>query len=84
MSYIIICTFILFLQGCTNDLHFTIIFQDFGDGAAFPEIQVAQYPLDMGRKKKTSNALSLQFDAQGKVKYDAIAKQGHAKDKVFN
>jgi len=26
--------------------------EDFGDGGAFPEIHVAQYPLDMGRKKK--------------------------------
>ncbi len=25
--------------------------EDFGDGGAFPEIHVAQYPLDMGRKK---------------------------------
>ncbi len=26
--------------------------EDFGDGGAFPEIHTAQYPLDMGRKKK--------------------------------
>lgn len=26
--------------------------EDFGDGGAFPEIHVAQYPLDMGRKDK--------------------------------
>nr|TKS10228.1 SNW/SKI-interacting protein-like [Populus alba] len=25
--------------------------EDFGDGGAFPEIHVAQYPLDMGRSK---------------------------------
>jgi len=28
--------------------------EDFGDGGAFPEIHIAQYPLDMGRKKKVS------------------------------
>lgn len=57
--------------------------QDFGDGGAFPEIHVAQYPLDMGRKKKTSNALAVQVDAEGKIKYDAIARQGQSKDKVI-
>ncbi|KAF5900133.1 SNW domain-containing protein 1, partial [Clarias magur] len=56
--------------------------EDFGDGGAFPEIHVAQYPLEMGRKKKTSNALALQVDAEGKVKYDAIARHGQGKDKV--
>lgn len=56
--------------------------KDFGDGGAFPEIHVAQYPLEMGRKKKTSNALALQVDAEGKIKYDAIARQGQGKDKV--
>ncbi|XP_066178077.1 SNW domain-containing protein 1 isoform X2 [Sylvia atricapilla] len=57
--------------------------EDFGDGGAFPEIHVAQYPLDMGRKKKTSNALAVQVDAEGKIKYDAIARQGQSKDKVI-
>ncbi|XP_063995567.1 puff-specific protein Bx42 [Diachasmimorpha longicaudata] len=58
--------------------------EDFGDGGAFPEIQVAQYPLGMGMKGKesSSNALAVQLDAQGKVKYDMLARQGHAKDKV--
>lgn len=53
--------------------------EDFGDGGAFPEILVAQYPLDMGRKgtSSTSNALAVQVDAEGKVKYDAIARRGH-------
>lgn len=43
---------------------------------------MAQFPLEMGRKKKTSNALAVQVDAEGKVKYDAIARQGQNKDKV--
>ena len=57
---------------------------DFGDGGAFPEIQMAQYPLDMGSKDKAggkSNALAIQLDAEGRIKYDAIARLGHDKDK---
>ncbi|KDR16500.1 Puff-specific protein Bx42 [Zootermopsis nevadensis] len=59
--------------------------EDFGDGGAFPEIPVAQYPLNMGRegKESTSNALAVQLDAQGKIKYDILARQGHSKDKVI-
>jgi SNW domain-containing protein 1 len=45
---------------------------------------VAQYPLDMGRKKKMSNALAIQVDPEGKIKYDAIARQGQSKDKVIS
>lgn len=60
--------------------------EDFGDGGAFPEIPVAQYPLDMGRKgtSSTSNALALQVDAEGKVKYDAIARQGHNESRIIH
>jgi SNW domain-containing protein 1 len=50
--------------------------EDFGDGGAFPEIPVAQYPQGMGQKgSSTSNALAIQVNADGKVKYDAITKQ---------
>ncbi len=59
---------------------------DFGDGGAFPEIHMAQYPLDMGRKDKSdtkSKALAIQLDAEGKIKYDAIARQGHDKNKII-
>lgn len=61
--------------------------EDFGDGGAFPEIHVAQYPLDMGRTKKPAsgtNALPVQLDSKGRVKYDALVKQGHGKDKVVH
>jgi SNW domain-containing protein 1 len=58
---------------------------DFGDGGAFPEILVAQYPLDMGRKSQTqNNALALQVDAEGKVKYDAIARRGHNENRIVH
>lgn len=36
----------------------------------------------MGKKQTSSNALAVQLDAEGKIKYDAIARQGHGKDKV--
>nr|MBE5724481.1 Bx42 [Cucujiformia] len=45
---------------------------------------VAQYPLNMGQKGRdsTSNALAVQLDAEGKVKYDILARQGHTSDKI--
>uniref|UniRef100_A0A0B6Z4W5 SKI-interacting protein SKIP SNW domain-containing protein n=1 Tax=Arion vulgaris TaxID=1028688 RepID=A0A0B6Z4W5_9EUPU len=58
--------------------------EDFGDGGAYPEVPIAQYPLGMGKKQSTSNALAVQLDAEGKIKYDAIARQGHGKDKVIH
>ena len=33
-------------------------------------------------RKKMSNALVIPVDAEGKIKYDAIARQGQSKDKV--
>lgn len=59
--------------------------EDFGDGGAFPEIPVAQYPLDMGRKNQpTGKTLAVQVDAEGKVKYDAIARQGHNEKRIVH
>ncbi|KAH9440388.1 hypothetical protein MJO28_016411 [Puccinia striiformis f. sp. tritici] len=51
----------------------------FGDGGAYPECHIAQYPLEMGRKKHTSigNTLALTVDGEGKIDYTKIAKQGH-------
>jgi SNW domain-containing protein 1 len=44
-----------------------------------------QYPLDMGKKgSSTSNALAIQVNADGKVKYDAIARQGHGEDRIIH
>lgn len=61
------------------------VVQDYGDGGAFPEIPVAQYPLDMGRKSSsTSNALAVEVNAEGKVKYDAIARQGHNDNRIVH
>lgn len=59
--------------------------EDHGDGGAFPEVHVAQYPLGMGKKgpgnssngqaSRVGGALALTTDAQGKVQYDAIVKR---------
>ena len=58
---------------------------------AFPEIQVAQYPLDMGRPGAAGGAksgagvsnktLAITVGADGEVNYDAIVKQGRNRDK---
>ncbi|CAK9304876.1 unnamed protein product [Gordionus sp. m RMFG-2023] len=59
--------------------------EDYGDGGAFPEIQMAQFPLEMGKTKvdiSRSKVLPLQVDAAGKIQYDAIVKHGHHKDKI--
>ena len=52
--------------------HALTLYLDFGDGGAFPEVLVAQYPLDMGKKgtPSTSNALVRRVDGEGKTKYD--------------
>ncbi|KAK7314413.1 hypothetical protein VNO77_32935 [Canavalia gladiata] len=57
--------------------------EDFGDGGAFPEIHVAQYPLDMGRASKpSSNILPVTVDAHGNVAYDAIVRQNENAKKI--
>ena len=59
--------------------------EDYGDGGAFPEIHILQFPLNMGSKDDKSsqgNALVKQIDADGKIKYDIIAKQGQRANKV--
>jgi SNW domain-containing protein 1 len=56
--------------------------EDFGDGGAYPECNVAQYPLDMGKKKVTSGgALVLKSD---KSIADTIARQGHNDSRVVH
>ncbi|KRX66872.1 SNW domain-containing protein 1, partial [Trichinella sp. T9] len=59
---------------------------DFGDGGAFPEIHIAQFPNGLGRSNKkqgNSNQLALQLDSTGKVRYDAIVRHGHSNDKII-
>lgn len=62
--------------------------EDFGDGGAYPELHVAQFPLGMGKKLDTgshSGTLALQVRGEdGKVSYDAVVTQQHGdKTKVF-
>lgn len=58
---------------------------DFGDGGAFPEIMVAQFPLGMGfEKKEKSNALPVQMDEEGRIKFDDLLRRGTRKDKTIH
>ncbi|KAH7572251.1 hypothetical protein JRO89_XS04G0227900 [Xanthoceras sorbifolium] len=59
--------------------------EDFGDGGAFPEIHIAQYPLDMGRNRSAkpgSKILPVTVDAHGNVAYDAIVRQNENAKKI--
>lgn len=70
--------------GCDVDGPACRPMQDFGDGGAFPEIAVAQYPLGMGKPRASGATLPLRLDGEGHVRYDAIAVQGHGKDVVVH
>mmetsp|Transcript_11419 Transcript_11419/g.13092 ORF Transcript_11419/g.13092 Transcript_11419/m.13092 type:complete len:359 (+) Transcript_11419:185-1261(+) len=49
---------------------------DFGDGGAFPEIHVAQFPLEMGRpNRRQGNVLTTTVNEKGEVEFDAIVKR---------
>lgn len=51
--------------------------EDFGDGGAFPEVHVVQYPLGMGRPGAKSGAMvAVDVDEAGNVRFDAIVRQG--------
>jgi hypothetical protein len=57
---------------------------DFGDGGAFPEVHVVQYPLDMGRPGVKSTAvISVDVGETGEVRYDAIVRQGQNSKKII-
>ncbi|KAL7685689.1 putative SKI-interacting protein, SKIP [Plasmopara halstedii] len=66
--------------------------EDFGDGGAYPELHIAQFPLGMGKKGENGSfsqnhigTLALQVRGEdGKVSYDAIVTQQHRdKTKVY-
>ncbi|RHY25787.1 hypothetical protein DYB32_008095, partial [Aphanomyces invadans] len=49
---------------------------DFGDGGAYPEIHISQFPLGLGKKGgEESNVLALQVNESGRAAYDAIVKK---------
>ena len=58
---------------------------DYGDGGAFPEIHVVQYPLGLGKpatSESASNALIKQLDVDGRVAFDHLAGQGHYSGRI--
>lgn len=57
--------------------------EDFGDGGAFPEIHVAQYPLLMGKPGQKKSRAIVQVDGEGNADYDAILQQGHSSGTVI-
>ncbi|CAN8304849.1 unnamed protein product [Cochlearia groenlandica] len=59
--------------------------EDFGDGGAFPEIHVSQYPLGMfidRFNKPDSEILPVTVDSHGNVVSDAIVRQGENLGKI--
>lgn len=58
---------------------------DFGDGGAYPEIHVIQYPLNMGKQGHKSQALiPVQVDDNGTIRTDMIVKQGINSNKIVH
>ncbi|KAL6760980.1 SKIP/SNW domain-containing protein [Haematococcus lacustris] len=60
--------------------------EDFGGGGAFPEIAVAQYPLDMGRPDapRSNQTLAVSMNAEGHVAFDSLLAQGSNKNKIIH
>lgn len=61
--------------------------KDYLDGGAFPEIHVVQYPLGLGKPMNSDaaqNNIIKQLDVDGRVSYDALAKQGHYKGRIVH
>ena len=57
--------------------------EDFGDGGAFPEIHVVQYPLNMGKPGvKSSAVVTVNVDETGEVRFDSIVKQGSNRNRL--
>jgi len=62
-----------------------VALEDFGDGGAFPEIHLVQFPLNMGKPGVKSTAVvTVDVDKNGEIKYDAIVKQGANRDKIVH
>jgi len=59
---------------------------DYGDGGAFPECHVAQYPLDCGRKGAAGGAkagvVAVAIAEDGSVDYSGLVKQGSNANKL--
>jgi SNW domain-containing protein 1 len=60
---------------------------DFCDGGAFPEVHVAQYPLEMGRPDQahgSGKTLAVTTNADGELNFDAIVNQGRNREKFVH
>mmetsp|Transcript_28823 Transcript_28823/g.63743 ORF Transcript_28823/g.63743 Transcript_28823/m.63743 type:complete len:565 (+) Transcript_28823:4-1698(+) len=56
---------------------------DFSDGGAFPEIPILQYPLEIGKRRSSSQkVVALNMDENGHIRWEAVIKQGDARDKL--
>lgn len=61
--------------------------EDYGDGGAFPEIHITQYPLDMGRTETTGDAkvVAVATDENGIPDYQKnLLSQGRSKSLVIH
>ncbi|KAF8072888.1 hypothetical protein HT031_000548 [Scenedesmus sp. PABB004] len=60
--------------------------EDFGDGGAFPELPLLQYPLEMGRpdEARGGKTLAVAVDMAGNANYDAILRQGQRAGKIIH
>lgn len=59
--------------------------EDFGDGGAFPEIHIVQYPRNMGRPGVKSTAIvAVDVGEKGEVRFDAIVRQGANREKIIH
>jgi hypothetical protein len=60
--------------------------EDFGDGGAFPEIHVAQYPLGMGKDTGApgDRTLAVTINSEGEVNFDAVLRQGQNRNKIIH
>mmetsp|Transcript_24651 Transcript_24651/g.53092 ORF Transcript_24651/g.53092 Transcript_24651/m.53092 type:complete len:649 (+) Transcript_24651:82-2028(+) len=59
--------------------------KDFGDGGAYPEIHVPQYPRGMGKPGGgggSQQTLALKVNGQGGADYGALHRQGHNRGKT--
>ncbi|KAJ1727033.1 mRNA splicing protein, partial [Coemansia biformis] len=57
--------------------------EDFGDGGAYPEVHMRQFPLGMGRSGgKKGNALAKYVDDEGNTTHDALARHGRRENET--
>mmetsp|Transcript_84077 Transcript_84077/g.126041 ORF Transcript_84077/g.126041 Transcript_84077/m.126041 type:complete len:596 (+) Transcript_84077:34-1821(+) len=58
-------------------------YEDFGDGGAFPEVHMPQFPSGIGEKKTSGSIIPLNIDASGKINFGAVLGI-HDKKKVYS